>query len=88
MWELAHYSDYECQASDVNPLRSLLVVMATPPRGHDAFSRLVRTYNERPPFNITSPGWWPFKKVRAPPPVTAVGGMGVQESVQLDSDAG
>ncbi|KAF0304218.1 Receptor-type guanylate cyclase Gyc76C [Amphibalanus amphitrite] len=64
MWELAHYSDYECQASDVSPLRSLLVVMATPPRGHDAFSRLVRTYNERPPFDITSPGWWPFKKVR------------------------
>ena len=62
MWELAKNSDYQCLPSDKHPLRSLLVVLATPPKGHQDFSELVRSYNARPPFNISSPDWR-FRKV-------------------------
>ena len=62
MWQLAQDADYECRASDIHPLKSLLVVRATPPSKHN-FSELVRQYNKLPPFNFTNPDW-KFQKVR------------------------
>ena len=65
MWDLVKLSDYECQPSDYHPLRSLLVVVPTPPQKTDneEFSGQVRRYNNRPPFSFSSPDWWNFKKV-------------------------
>ena len=65
MLGLVKQSDYECQPSDYNPPRSLLVVVPTPPQKTDneEFSSQVRRYNNRPPFSFSPPDWWTFKKV-------------------------
>ncbi|XP_037083343.1 receptor-type guanylate cyclase Gyc76C-like isoform X2 [Pollicipes pollicipes] len=63
MWELIRNQDYHCQWADWGLLRGLLVVLATPPQGdYHYFTERVREYNKRPPFNITQPDWWMFKK--------------------------